>query len=105
MYRVMVGEAVRMVKAGKTDEEAYSILRERYLAEFEPGYREEQEFVHAGLVIPQSTGIQQGYKIQKHPLKSMPAYPLKSIPELRPVVKNRHSKPYRKKLYYEVMDG
>jgi hypothetical protein len=50
MYRVMVGEAVRLIKAGMTDEEASKVLWMKYLAEFEAGYKEENEFVHSNVL-------------------------------------------------------
>ncbi|HEY4148071.1 MAG TPA: hypothetical protein VGM41_04045 [Chitinophagaceae bacterium] len=43
MYRSFVGEAVKLIKAGKTDEEAMLVLMERYAKEFMPGYAEEKE--------------------------------------------------------------
>ncbi len=66
-YRIMVSEALGLLKAGKTDEEAYIVLWQRYLAEFEPGYNEEEAFVHKGLVIPKQVRVQQGHKIDKKP--------------------------------------
>jgi hypothetical protein len=50
MYRSFVGEAMGMLKVGKTDEEALKVLWERYAAEFGEGYREEEGFVHEGVV-------------------------------------------------------
>ena len=47
LYRALVGEAVLLLKAGKTDEEAWLVLWERYLAEYEAGYKEEKEFAYA----------------------------------------------------------
>ena len=44
MYRSFVGEAMTLLKEGKSDEEATRVLWLRYAAEFAPGYREEQEF-------------------------------------------------------------
>ena len=46
MYRAFVGEAMDMLKEGKTDAEAQEILWQRYLAEFEAGYKEEAGFEH-----------------------------------------------------------
>jgi hypothetical protein len=46
MYRSFVGEAMEMLKEGKTDKEAFQVLWERYAAEFTAGYEEETAFVH-----------------------------------------------------------
>ena len=46
MYRAFVGEAMDMLKEGKTDTEAQKVLWQRYAAEFSAGYKEEVEFKH-----------------------------------------------------------
>ena len=51
MYRSFVGEAMEMLKMGKTDEEAGRILWERYVAEFGEGYEEGLEFVHRDIGV------------------------------------------------------
>ena len=61
MYRVIVGEAARLIKAGNTDEEASKVLWGNYLAEFEPGYREKEEFVHKGVMIDCGDRLLKGY--------------------------------------------
>jgi len=67
LYRAFVGEAVLLIKAGKTDEEVYNVLYEKHLAEFEPGYREEDEFVHRDVLTNRTRRVQHGYKIDKMP--------------------------------------
>jgi len=44
MYRAFVGEAIDLLKEGKTNEETQQVLWQRYAAEFTPGYSEEKEF-------------------------------------------------------------
>jgi hypothetical protein len=70
MYRSFVGEAVKLIKAGKTDEEAMLVLMERYAKEFMPGYAEEKEMK---VVKPQG-GLQErpeGRKIDMIPQNRM----------------------------------
>lgn len=62
LYRALVGEAVLLLKAGKTDEEARLVLWERYLAEFEEGYREEDVFRHELAVAPVRSTMVRVYK-------------------------------------------
>jgi len=49
MYRSFVGEAMGMLKEGKTDEAVKQVLWERYAAEFEEGYEEGKACVHKGV--------------------------------------------------------
>ena len=51
MYRAFVGEAMTMLKEGKTDKEALEILWKRYAAEFASAYREEEEFIYQAASI------------------------------------------------------
>jgi hypothetical protein len=72
MYRVMVGEAVRLLKVGKTDEEVLGVLKERYLAKFEvkevcvrrlreQGYR--GKLLHGGIKIDNKMVLGVGWQI------------------------------------------
>ena len=59
MYRAFVGEAMNLLKEGKTNEETPQVLWQRYAAEFTPGYKEEQEFTQ---VIINHQPIRPAYK-------------------------------------------
>jgi hypothetical protein len=47
MYKSFVGEAMNMLKQGKTADETENILCLCYAAEFAGDYKEENEFIHS----------------------------------------------------------
>lgn len=86
MYRSFVGEAMTMIKEGKTDEEALLVLWNRYAAEFATGYAEEKDFQHIALHIPRIA--------PKHPVRlhTPRLRPFAQLPARRQKVISKHGR-------------
>ncbi|HEY4147780.1 MAG TPA: hypothetical protein VGM41_02565 [Chitinophagaceae bacterium] len=97
MYRIMVSEALGLLKAGKTGDRAYMVLWQRYLAEFEPGYQEQEAFVHKEVLKSKQVGVQ-GHKIDKKPVRKIKTRVERRQPENQEF--NR-----TEKRYHATMDG
>jgi hypothetical protein len=88
MYRAFVGEAVVMLKGGKTEEEVLQTLWDSYAAEFEEGHCEEEEFVHKKMryqpALAYKTIVAYPFKKQnkKYPLSRRSTRPRERAPNL-----------------------